>query len=468
MTRFATAFLALILIIPAGTATAQEPEVPPPAGGEVAASPAAPTADVPDRASGTFVERSRSLAGVFVLLVVAFLLSENRRAIAPRVVLWGLGLQFGLGLFLLQLPIGRDLLWAASEATVAVLGCAIEGAEFVFGPRLVDPAGPAGFVFAFRVLPTIIFVACLFAVLYHLRIMPVVVRGIAWAMARLMGTSGAETTNVAASLFLGQTEAPLTIRPYLSRLTRSELMLVMVSGMALVSGGVLAAYLAAGARVNDLLTAILLNGPGSILLSKMLVPETAEPETLGKVPGGATEPDANVLAAAARGTSEGLALAINVAAILITFVGLIALIDLALGAAGTGLQRWFGPAAWLDGLSLGRLMGALMAPVAWIIGIPWSESPEVGGLLGTRLVLNELIAYGELGGLAGKLSARSFAMASVVLCGFANISSIGIQIGGIGALVPDRRDDLARLGPRALLAATLANLMAAAIVGVLL
>jgi CNT family concentrative nucleoside transporter len=468
MTRYAAAVLGLFVMLGAGLALGQESEVPPPAGGELASPEPAATGATAEGVSGTPTQRLRSLGGVVAVLAVAFLLSENKRAISRRVVLWGLGLQFGLGVFLLRVPIGREMLRVASEATVAVLDCAIDGAEFVFGPQLVNPGGPAGFVFAFRVLPTIIFVACLFAVLYHLRVMPLIVRTVAWVMARLMGTSGAETLNVAASLFLGQTEAPLTIRPYLLGLTRSELMLVMVAGMAHVSGGILAAYLAEGAAARDILTAILMNAPGAILLAKMLIPETGTPETLGEVAGGATEPDANVLAAAARGTSEGLGLALNVAAILITFVALIALVDLLLGLAGSGLQEVFGPTPWLEGLTLGRLMGAVMAPVAWVIGIPWEDSPEVGGLLGTRLVLNELIAYGELGDLTNAISPRSFTLASVALCGFANISSIGIQIGGIGALVPQRRDDLARLGPRALVAATLANLLVASIVGVLI
>lgn len=461
--RVACCSLALIVLLLAGAARADEPA--PAVDSPESLSPPSALSEPP---AATVQERLRSLVGVVVVLAIAFALSENRRAISRRIVLWGLGLQFGLAVFLLRVPIGRTMLATASDATVAVLNCAIAGAEFVFGPKLVDPGGPAGFVFAFRVLPTIIFVACLFAVLYHLRVMPVIVRGVAWVMARLMGTSGAETLDVAASLFLGQTEAPLTIRPYLLGLTRSELMLVMVAGMAHVSGGVLAAYLAAGASARDILTAILLNAPGAILLAKMLVPETGRPETLGVVTSGEGEPDANVLAAAARGTTEGLQLAINVAAILITFVGLIALVDLGLGQLGSWAQLVVGPSTSLEGLSLGRIMGWLMAPIAWAIGIPWSESPAVGGLLGTRLVLNELIAYGELGKLTSTLSPRSFALASVALCGFANISSIGIQIGGIGALVPRRRDDLARLGPRALVAATLSNLLVASIVGVLL
>lgn len=413
-------------------------------------------------------DRLRSLMGACLILGVAVLMSENRRKISARVVLWGLGLQVGLGLFLLRVPLGRTMLSKASALVVVVMNCALEGAEFVFGSELVRADGPAGFVFAFRVLPTIIFVACLFAVLYHLRVMQAVVGVVAWLMVRLMGTSGAETLNAAASIFLGQTEAPLTIRPYLPRLTRSELMVVMVSGMALVAGGVLAAYIESGAETRFLLTAILMNAPGSILLSKLMVPETERPETLGVVKADAGASDANVLDAAARGTGEGLHLALNVAAILITFIGLITLVNMAVGGMVDFARGYVELPEWMDDLSLAKLFGLALAPVAWLIGVPWDESVSVGGLLGTRLVLNELIAYGELGKLVGGMSPRAAALSTVALCGFANLSSIGIQIGGIGALIPSRRSDLAKLGVKALLAASLSNLLAAALVGIFL
>jgi CNT family concentrative nucleoside transporter len=258
---------------------------------------------------------------------------------------------------------------------------------------------------------------------------------------------------VAASLFLGQTEAPLTIRPYLPRLTNSELLTVMTAGMAHVSGGVMAAYFAFGVEPRHILTAVIMTAPGAILLSKMLVPETGHPETLGHVRGEAMRPDANLLDAAARGTRDGLHLALNIAAMLIAFLGLIALINKALGFAGTSLEALFGLA---------------LAPVAYLLGVPWSDCRAVGGLLGTRTVLNELIAYGQLGQLRPKLAPRSFTIATFALCGFANFGSIGIQLGGIGALAPDRRSDLARLGLRALLAGTLANYLSACIAGILL
>jgi CNT family concentrative nucleoside transporter len=398
-------------------------------------------------------DRARGLVGMCAILGVALFLSDNRRAISGRVVFWGLILQWGFALLVLRVPAGVRVLREAGAAVESVLACALAGAEFVFGTPLVDRNGPAQFVFAFRVLPTVIFVAALFAVLYHLGVMQWVVRLFAVVMAWLMGTSGAESLNVAASLFLGQTEAPLTIRPYLSKLTNSELLTVMTSGMAHVSGGVMAAYFAYGVEPRHILTAVIMTAPGAILLSKLLVPETGKPETLGHVRPADDRADANVLDAAARGTRDGLHLALNIAAMLIAFLGLIALINLGLGKFGTSLQAIFG---WI------------LAPVAYLMGVPWEDCRAVGGLLGTRTVLNELIAYQELGKLHENLLDRSFVIASFALCGFANFSSIGIQLGGIGALAPERRHDLAQLGFRALLAGTLANFLSACIAGILL
>jgi CNT family concentrative nucleoside transporter len=397
--------------------------------------------------------RLRGLLGIVVILAVAASFSNARRSISRRVVFWGLALQWVFALVVLRVPAGKIVLEKVGKIVKGVLDCALEGSSFVFGAKLVSAEGPAGFVFAFRVLPTVVFVAALFAVLYHLGIMQAIVRGFAVVMARLMGTSGAESLNVAASLFLGQTEAPLTIRPYLPRLTNSELLTVMTAGMAHVSGGVMAAYFAYGVEPRHILTAVIMTAPGSILLSKILVPETGQPETLGQVRGDRERPDSNVLDAAARGTRDGLQLALNIAAMLIAFLGLIKLGNKGLGYCGTSLQALFGLA---------------LAPVAYLLGVPWADCREVGGLLGTRTVLNELIAFGELGGLKSRLDPRSFTIATFALCGFANFSSIGIQLGGIGALAPDRRSDLARLGVRALLAGTLANYLSACIAGVLL
>ena len=404
--------------------------------------------------------RWQGLLGVAAILLVAWTFSENRRRISPRMVLGGLGLQWLFGFLLLRFEAGRAALDWAAKWVESVLACAATGATFVFGEKLVDPAGPAGFVFAFRVLPTIVFVAALFAVLYHLGVMQLVVQAFAWVTAKVLGSSGAETLNAAASIFLGQTEAPLVIRPYLARLTRSELAVVMVSGMGLVSGGILGAYMAAGCAPRDLLTAILMTFPATIYLTKIFIPEEGVPETLGRVEAAAEKLDGNVLAAAARGTREGMLLAANVAAILISFIALVALLNLALG--------WIGGLAGRPELSLQRLLGLVFAPLAWLIGVPAADCPAVGGLLGTRTVLNELIAYFDLGGMKQTLSPKAYSLATIAMCSFANISSIGIPIGGIGALVPQRRADLADLGVKMLVISTLATALSAAIAGVML
>ena len=406
------------------------------------------------------IDRFRGLLGVAAILGAAWWMSENRRAISARMVIGGLAMQTLLGFLLVRFEAGRMALDAAGRWVESVLACAESGARFVFGDRLVDPAGPAGFVFAFRVLPTIVFAAALFAVLYHLGVMQVVVRAFAWVTARVLGSSGAETLNAAASIFLGQTEAPLVIRPYLSRLTRSELAVVMVSGMGLVSGGILGAYLAAGCASRDLLTAILMSFPATIYLTKIVVPETETPETLGTTRPADERIDRNVLDAAARGTREGLMLAANVAAMLISFTALVALVNMGLAGLG-GLLGY-------DGLSLQGLLGLALEPLAWLLGVPRADCRTVGGLLGTRTVLNELVAYGDLGRLKDALAPKSFALATIALCGFANISSIGIQLGGIGALIPERRAELAQLAVKVLVISTLANFLSAAIASVLL
>ena len=406
------------------------------------------------------LDRFRGLLGVAAILGAAWLFSEDRRKISPRMVLGGLAMQVVFGLFLLRSAAGRAALGAAARWVDTVLACTDAGSRFVFGDKLVDPGGPAGFVFAFRVLPTIVFVAALFAVLYHLGVMQQVVRVFAWVTAKILGSSGAETLNAAASIFLGQTEAPLVIRPYLPRLTRSELAVVMVSGMGLVSGGILGAYAAAGCDLRDLLTAILMSFPATIFLTKMFIPEMGVPETLGTVRVARERLDSNVLDAAARGTREGLLLAANVGAILISFIALVALANLALA--------WVGSLAGRPELSLQRLLGLVFAPCAWLIGVPMQDCQAVGGLLGTRTVLNELIAYFEMGRMKDALSPKAVSLATIAMCSFANISSIGIQLGGIGTLVPERRGDLARLGVKMLVISTLANALSAAIAGVLM
>ncbi|MEI7781486.1 MAG: nucleoside transporter C-terminal domain-containing protein [Planctomycetota bacterium] len=406
------------------------------------------------------LDRFRGLLGVAAILGAAWVFSENRRAISLRMVAGGLAMQCLLGFVLLRFEAGRRALDAASTWVESVLACSDTGARFLFGDKLVDATGPVGFVFAFRVLPTIVFVAALFAVLYHLGIMQVVVRAFAWVTAKVLGSSGAETLNAAASIFLGQTEAPLVIRPYLARLTRSELAVVMVSGMGLVSGGVLGAYLSAGCSSRDLLTAILMSFPATIYLTKMFIPETGVPETLGTVRVSDERIDGNVLDAAARGTREGMILAANVGAVLISFIALVALVNMGLGWLG-------GVTGWTE-LSLQKLLALVFAPFAWLLGVPAQDCEAIGGLLGTRTVLNELIAYFELGTMKDSLSPKAFSLATIAMCSFANISSIGIQLGGIGALIPQRRTELAQLGLKMLVISTLTSGLSAALAGVIM
>ena len=402
------------------------------------------------------MERLLSAVGLLAILAGAWALSTNRRAVRLNTVVWGLLLQFALALCVLKVPIGQRIFAWLGERISALLALSFKGSEFVFGPLGKQGGGGAGigFVFAFQVLPTIIFVAALFAILYHLGVMQLVVTMFARVMTRLMGASGAESLNAAAGIFMGQTEAPLTIRPYLNAMTESELLCVMTSGMAHISAGIMGAYiLVAGVEARHLLASMLMTAPGSILLAKLLVPETAVPQTAGTVQLEVKRTDANLVGAAARGTSEGLSLALNVAAMLISFLALIALVNAVLG---------------LVGLTLETILGYVFSPVALVMGVPVQDVRAVGSLLGTRMVTNELIAYSALGPLKSTLDPRSFTIATFALCGFANFGSIGIQIGGIGALVPERKDDLSRLGVRALVAGTLANFMTACIAGMLL
>jgi CNT family concentrative nucleoside transporter len=404
--------------------------------------------------------------GAVVILGLAYACSTNRRAIDWTTVAWGLSLQIVFALIVLKTSVGQQVFSTLGTGINRLLGFAGVGAAFVFGPlgdstvwrRLMTGAlGPDGaqyaVIFAFQVLPTIIFIAALFAILYYFGIMQVVVRVFAVLMHRVMRASGAESLNVAASIFMGQTEAPLTIRPYLQDMTQSELMTVMTSGMAHISGGIMAAYILFGIEAKHLLTAVIMTAPGTIMMAKMIVPETETPKTMGAVRLHVEQTDVNVIDAAGRGTGEGLHLALNVGAMLISFLALIALVNAVLGVAGLSLEQIFG---WI------------FAPIAWSMGVPWHDAPRIGNLLGTRMALNEFVAYSKLGPMKASLDPRSFTIATFALCGFANFSSIGIQIGGIGALAPDRRHDLARLGLRAMFAGTLANFMTATIAGFLL
>jgi len=407
------------------------------------------------------MERFTGLLGLGVILAVAYLLSAHRRAIRPSLLLWGLGLQFTFAFLVLKTPFGL-LFQLASTGVHALLDYAEAGSQFVFGP-LGSKAGPFGVVFAFQVLPIVIFIASFFSILYYLGLMQWIIRGMAWLMQRVMGASGAESTNVAASIFMGQTEAPLTIRPFLPRLTQSELFTVMTSGMAHVSGAVMAAYVKmAQVDIKHLLTAVIMTAPATIMLAKMLMPETEEPETAGAVKIEVERPGVNLIDAAARGAGEGLHLALNIAGMLIAFLALIAMVNGFLGWAHT--WPWFG---WLPP-SLEGIFGIIFSPVAWLLGVSWKDASAIGHLLGTRLVLNEFVAFLQLGPIRAQLDPRSFTIATYALCGFANFSSIAIQIGGIGALAPNRKSDLARLGLRAVAAGTMANFMSACIAGILL
>ena len=406
--------------------------------------------------------RFTGILGIAVILGLAWLFSTDRRSIKLKTILWGLGLQVALGFFVLRSSLGGKIFGFLGNGANKLLSYSYAGSEFVFGDiGFPKELSRLGFSFAFQVLPTIIFIAAFFAVLYHLGIMQLIIRGAAWLMQRVMGASGAESLNVAASIFMGQTEAPLTIRPFIPKLTRSELMTVMTSGMAHISGGMMAGYIqVGGADPKNLLTAVIMTAPGTLLMAKMLVPETEEPLTAGRVELPAMEKESNILGAIARGTSDGLHLALNVGAMLITFIALLALLNAIMGGIhGIPHMGWFPE-------SLQTVFGWVFAPIAWLIGVPSNHAAQIGELLGTRMALNEFIAFGKLGPMKAALDPRTFAIATFALCGFANFSSIGIQIGGIGALAPERRTDLARFGLRAMLAGTMANLLSAAIVGI--
>jgi len=404
--------------------------------------------------------RFTGFLGLLTMLALAFAFSTNRRAIRVKTVVWGLGLQIVLAIFVLRLQVGQWLFANAGYWAKHLLDFSYYGSSFVFG-ELGKQQSSLGLIFAFQVLPTIIFIAAFFAVLYHLGVMQLIIRAGAWIMTTVMGASGAESLNLAASIFMGQTEAPLTIRPFLPELTESELMTVMTSGMAHISGGMMAAYIAVGgADAKNLLTAVIMTAPGTLLVSKMLVPEVDRPLTAGRVEMPEMEKESNILGAIARGTIDGLHLALNVGAMLITFLALLALVNAMMGWVHIHIP-WFP-------YSLEQVFGWVLAPVAWLIGIRWHDAATIGNLLGTRMVLNEFVAFAKLGTIKSALDPRSFTIATFALCGFANFSSIGIQIGGIGALAPNRRGDLARLGLRAMLAGTMANLMSASIAGILI
>lgn len=475
------------------------------------------------------MERFTGLIGIGLVLGIAYAMSNNKRAIPWKTVGWGLGLQLVLAITVLKgtaiaalfdgikpplttwgaalifvvvaviatqlakrsadgqaraiwiafgivggfLLLAYNLLAYLFETMRVVVSSLInytkDGASFVFGGQLASDTGSAGFVFATQVLPTIIFIASIFAILYYIGVMQMIVRFFAKIMTRTMGASGAESTSTAASIFMGQTESPLTIRPFIPELTMSELLTVMVSGMATVSGGIMAAYvLVAKVDIVHLLTASVMAAPAAIMLSKVMYPEVEEPKTGKNVNFEVPKLDVNVIDAAGRGAIEGLHLALNVAGMLIAFIALVAMVNGGFGFAYEWLAANVPAVAAFFPKSLDMLLGWIFMPIAWAIGVPLADATAVGNLLGTRMVLNEFVAFVQLGEINATLNPKSVVIATYALCGFANFSSIAIQIGGIGSLAPTRRGDLARLGLRAMIAGTMANFLTAAIAGALL
>lgn len=409
--------------------------------------------------------------GLAVLIGIAFSLSANRKAVDFKLVASGIGLQLFFAILVILVPGGREFFEGLSRIFVRIIGFAMEGATFVFG-TLADPSS-LGFIFAFQVLPTIIFFASLMSVLYHIGLMQKVVQAMAWVMLKIMRISGSESLSVAANVFVGQTEAPLVVRPYIARMTESELFTMMVGGMATIAGGVLAAYITMLGGADEavrvfyakhLLSASIMAAPATVVIAKLLKPEVDESLTRGTVTLKVEKTATNVIEAAANGAADGVRLALNVGGMLLAFIALIALINYPLGWIGqiSGLESLIG-----SPLSLSMILGYLLSPLAWIIGVPWQDAVTVGGMIGEKVVTNEFVAYAHLNEIQDELSPKALLISTYALCGFANFSSVAIQIGGIGGLAPERRSDLARLGLRAVLGGTLATMMTATIAGVL-
>lgn len=417
------------------------------------------------------------LFGLAVLIGIAWLFSNNKRAVDWRLVVTGIALQIAFAAVVLLVPGGRDVFDALGKGFVKILSFVNEGSGFIFG-SLMDTS-QFGFIFAFQVLPTIIFFSALMGVMYHLNVMQMIVRGMAWAITKIMRVSGAETTSVCASVFIGQTEAPLTVRPYIAKMTQSELITMMIGGMAHIAGGVLAAYVGMlggndpvqqAFYAKHLLAASIMAAPATLVVAKLLVPETGTPLTRGTVKMEVEKTSSNIIDAAAAGAGDGLKLALNIGAMLLAFIALIALLNAPLTWLGdvTGLAAIIGRPT-----DLSTLFGYLLAPIAWVIGTPWADATTVGSLIGQKVVINEFVAYSELSKIVNgqvpgmMLSDEGRLIATYALCGFANFSSIAIQIGGIGGLAPERRHDLAKFGLRAVLGGTIATFMTATIAGVL-
>ena len=426
------------------------------------------------------------LLGIVVLLSIAWLFSDSKKTINWRLVATGVGLQLIFAVFVIRTSWGSLVFDAVGSFFVKIINFTFDGAKFVFGalasPETFGKAFPegmqsqgVGFIFAFQVLPTIIFFASLMSVLYHIGVMQKIVQAMAWVMAKTMRVSGAEAISVAANVFIGQTEAPLVVRPYVSPMTRSELLTLMIGGMATIAGGVLAAYVSLLGGTDPaqqlfyakhLLSASIMAAPATIVIAKILVPEREESKTMGTVKVMVEKSSSNVIEAAATGAADGLKLALNVGAMLLAFIALIFMFNWILSGVFTDL---FGLTITGKPITLEILLGYILSPLAWIIGVPWQDSVAVGSLIGQKVVLNEFIAYLNLSNLipTGVLSTKAVIISTYALCGFANFSSIAIQIGGIGGIAPDRRADLAKYGLRAVLGGSLATFMTATIAGVL-
>lgn len=402
------------------------------------------------------MDRLVSFVGLLVMIGVAYLLSEKKKAIQWRTVITGILLQIVFGLFILKTDFGRNIFDTIGRGFNAILGYTGEGAKFLFG-GLATPSDSLGFIFATMVLPTIIFMSALMSVLYHMGIMQKVVEIVAKVMMKAMKTSGAESLAAAANIFVGQTEAPLVIKPFVGKMTKSELMCLMTGGMATVAGGVLAAYVGFGIDAGHLLAASVMSAPAALVCAKLMVPEVEESVTAGVVKIDLPKVSANVVDAAATGASDGLKLAVNVAAMLLAFIALIAMLN--------GILSGIGGLFGFPQLTFELIMGYINAPVAWLLGVPWEDCLKVGSILGKKLVLNEFVGYLDLVAAKGQISERASILTTYALCGFSNFSSIAIQLGGIGTMAPEKRPMLAAYGIKALIGGTLACYMTACIAG---
>ncbi len=433
------------------------------------------------------LDRLRSVLGLFLLALVAWGMSVDRKNIPWRVVIWGISLQILFAFLILKTPIGTEVFGVMNTVVIALLGFTVDGAEFIFGNLVFNnvpvgsgPGGQGDFVatpgqvantgafFAFNVLPTIIFFSSLMTVLYHVGVMQIAVKGVAFVMQRTMRTSGAETLSAAGNIFVGQTEAPLLIKPFVERMTMSELMAVMTGGFATVAGGVLAAYVGILLAyfpdiAGHLMAASVMSAPAALVVAKLMYPEDGTPETAGTLEVDIENQDVTVIDAAARGASEGLYLALNVGAMLLAFLALVYMLN--------GMLGWVGGLFGFDGLTFEWILGWLLSPLAWLMGVPWVDAPVVASLMGVKTVLNEFVAYFQLAATLGgesQLHPRSVVIATYALSGFANFSSIAIQSGGISGIAPSRRHDLSRLGLRAMIAGSIAAFMTATVAGMIL